>query len=100
MSDRCLPRTVGIWEGRVDGVESILKQGVRHIGGATIRRDNADALQRDDLRRWDNISSLIPVRRSEALCCSYPSWIRVLLGNVKCIPLQQLLYDSINIVVV
>ena len=61
MSDRCLPRTVGSWEGRVDGVESILKQGVRHNGSVTIRRDDVDALQRDNLKRWDDISSPIPV---------------------------------------
>ena len=73
MSDCRLPILVGSWprwEGRIDGTESILDDGVRHSGRLTIRRDDIDSLQRDNLRRRDGISSPIPVWRSQVLGCS------------------------------
>src|ERR1700684_461239 len=101
MSDRCLPITVRIWEGRADGVESVLEKGVRHSGRVTIRRGDVDGLIRDDLRRRDAISSPIPVRRPEVLCSSCPPWLfLVLLGNGKSMLLHQLLYNPISIVIV
>ena len=70
MSDRCLPVLVGSWERRVDGVEGVLVQGVRHSGSITVGRDDVDGLQRDDLRRWDAVRGPIPIGRSEVLGCS------------------------------
>lgn len=65
--DRRPQKAPRAWERRVDGVEGVLEQGVRHRGRLTVGRDDIDGLQRDDLRRWDAIRSPIPVRRSEVL---------------------------------
>ena len=70
MSDRCLPILVGGWKRAVDGVEGVLIQRVRHGGRVTVRRNDVDGLQRDDLGGRDAIRSPIPVRRSEVLCCT------------------------------
>jgi hypothetical protein len=89
-------RLIGVprrWERRVDGVESVPIKRVWHACRLTVRRDNIDGLQGDDLRRRDTIGSPVPVGRSEVLGYSYPMRLIVTigLGNVKSVLLQHLL---------
>ncbi len=43
--DRRLISVIRTWKSRLDGVESVLVQGVRHTCRLTVRRDNIDGLQ-------------------------------------------------------
>ena len=52
VSDGRRPIAVRSWEGRVDGMESILEKWIRHADGAAIESGDVDGLKRDDLRRW------------------------------------------------
>ncbi|SRR6266851_5410042 len=99
--NRRLPVLVGRFEGRVDGVESVLVQWVRHISRVAVRgRQDGDSSQRNDLSRRDAVGSPIPVGCAQVLSCRYPALlILVSLGNRKSILLQRLLYYSISIVV-
>jgi len=70
--DRRLISVERRWKRRVDGIESVLVQRVRHTCRLTVRRDNIDGLLCDDLRRRDTIGSPVPVGRSEVLGYALP----------------------------
>jgi hypothetical protein len=95
VSDGRLPGLVWRWERSVDGVESVLVEGIRHADGAAIKGDDVDILKGDNFRRRDGICSPVPIRRSKVLSCSNPIWLvkLVLLGNVESLALHDLLYD-------
>jgi hypothetical protein len=101
VSEGRLPVAVRSWEGRVDGMESVLEEWVRHADGATIESDDVDRLKRDNLSRWDRICSPIPIRRSQVLGRGVPSvFINLVLArNIESMSLHDLLYDSMNIMV-
>jgi len=92
MSDRRPPRVVGRWEGTVDGIESVLDEGVLYGGCVTIRRGDVDGPERDNFRGRDGIGGPIPERCPEVLCCRYPAvFILIPVGNIKSVLLQHLL---------
>jgi hypothetical protein len=101
MSEGHRPVAVRSSEGRVDGMESVLEEWVRHADGATIESDDVDRLKRDNLSRWDRICSPIPIRCSQVLGRGVPSvFINLVLArNIESMPLHDLLYDSMNIMV-
>jgi hypothetical protein len=98
VSEGRLPVAVRSWEGRVDGMESVLEEWVRHADGATIESDDVDRLKRDNLSRWDRICSPIPIRCSQVLGRGVPSvFINLVLAcNIESMSLHDLLYDSMN----
>lgn len=73
VSDRRLPMFVWIWERRVNRVESVLEEGVRHGGRLTIGCDDIDGRQGDNFIRRDGVSRPVPVWRSQVLGCSNPA---------------------------
>ena len=98
VSERRLPNLEHVWEGIVDGVESVLVEWVRHADGAAIEVDDVDSLETDNLGRRDYISSPIPKRRSKVLGRSFPSiFINLVFSrDTECMALQHLLYDPVN----
>ena len=100
VSDRRSPIFVWIWERRVNRVESVLEEWVRHSGRLAIGRDDIDRLHGDNFIRRDGVSRPVPVWRSQVLGCGNPTLFIYLVRicDLQSVLLQRLL-DNMNAII-
>jgi len=88
-----LPTTVGLWEGRVDRVKSVVIKGVVDADFLTVRPCDGDLLQRDDFGRGNCVGCPIPVRLTKVYGGLFPGILidSIFRSNTDCELLQDLL---------
>ena len=102
MPNRRFPRLVWSWERRVNRVEGVTDEWVRHGGRVAVGCDNIDSLQRNNFSRRSAVSCPVPVWRSQVLGCSDPALFidLVRVCNLESVLLQHLLDHLIDIIMV
>jgi hypothetical protein len=102
VSDRRLPGAKWSWERRVNGVEGVPDEWVRHGGCLAIGCDDIDGRQGDNFRRRCGVSRPVPVWRSQVLGCSDPALFinLVRVCDLESVLLEHLLDNLIDIITV
>ena len=100
VSDRRFPILVWSRERRVNRVESVLEEWVRHGGGSAIGGDDIDGRLGDNFVRRDAVGRPVPVWCSEVLGCGNPALFigLVCVCDLKGVLLQHLLDNLIDII--
>jgi hypothetical protein len=102
-SNRRFPGAVYLtFERRINRVEGVLEEWVRHGGRFSIGCDDIDGFQGDNFRRRDDVSRPVPVWRSQVLGCGDPALFinLVRVGDLDSVLLKHLLDNWVDIITV
>ena len=92
MSNRRLPGAEWIWERRINRVEGVLEEWVRHGGRLAVGCDDIDGLQGDNFGRRDDVGRPVPVWQSQVLSCGDPA---LFINLVRVCDLESVLLNHL-----